>query len=125
MVDAVTPSMMAIMGVLSLALDVVATINITILQCQSMTTNNQRITSSPLDNDVDEIVLDGIQLHVERMDDGTVWMAAYRDGVKSRLTFWFTAERKGELRTSAYWEGDPWPDVRHEAHRWPRIEEDR
>ena len=83
-----------------------------------------RITSSPLDNDVDEIVLTGIDLHVERMDDGTVWMAAYRDGVESRLTFWFTAERKGDLHTSAYWEGAPWDGVEHEAHRWPKIVEE-
>ena len=77
--------------------------------------NLQRLTASPDDNDVDEIVLDNISLHMERMSDGQVWMAAYRDGVDSRLTFWFTAERRGTIRSSAYWEGSPWPDVALES----------
>ena len=79
---------------------------------------SQRITASPEDGDIDEIVARGVTLHVERMHDSQVWFAIGRPGTESELHFWFTAERRGELRTSAYWDGEPWPDVRHDIRRW-------
>ena len=78
---------------------------------------HNRITASPGDRDVDEIVATGIDIHVERVSDGQVWFALYRDDVPDALHFWLTAERKGELAVSAYWDGVPWPDMRHEIRR--------
>ena len=80
--------------------------------------NLQRITASPDDNDVDEIVIKGVDIHLERMSDGQVWYALYRPGEETRISFWLTAERRGDLRVSAYWEGDPWPDVPNELGVW-------
>jgi hypothetical protein len=77
--------------------------------------NLQRITASPLVADVDEIVAHGVNIHLERMAGGQVWFALYREGSESSLHFWLTAQRRGGLHVSAYWDGDPWPDIRHEV----------
>ena len=82
----------------------------------------QRVTASPLDNDVDEIVIRSVDIHLERMSDGTVWYALYRPGSDTRLSFWLTAERRDDLRVSAYWEGTPWSDVSHEIRNHFHIE---
>jgi len=76
---------------------------------------HNRITASPADNDVDEIVATGVDLHLERMEDGAVWFVLYREGSVSSLHFLFRASRRNDLRVAAYWDGDPWPDVRHEV----------
>lgn len=86
--------------------------------------NNQRITASPADNDVDEIVAETVDIHLERMSDGLVWFALYRKGVESRLSFWIQARSKNELQVSAYWEGEPWPDVKNEIVKWFPVEGD-
>ncbi|HRO02285.1 MAG TPA: hypothetical protein PLS69_01575 [Terricaulis sp.] len=44
---------------------------------------------------LDEIVLDGVNVHVERMDANHVWIGLTRNG--NRLTVMFSAER-GAIR---------------------------
>ena len=91
----------------------------------SIPSDLQRITASPEDNDVDEIVIASVDIHLERMSDGSVWFALYRPGNDTRLSFWLTAERRGDLRVAAYWDGSrPWSDVSHEVRRHFHIADD-
>ena len=46
--------------------------------------------------DIDEIVLHGVTVHIEQMDDRCWWIGIYRDG-----TYWmgnFTATTRGRTR---------------------------
>lgn len=86
--------------------------------------SHQRITAGPGDNDIDEIVADFDEIHIERMDNGLFWMHLTRHNTPTGLHVWFTAERRGDLRLSAHWNGDPWPDITHTITKWFPTGED-
>lgn len=52
------------------------------------------------DDAIDEIVATGVDIHIERMNDGMYWMAIYKPGRKDRqiVTFW-TKRAKLTART--------------------------
>lgn len=60
---------------------------------------NRRPVDLPFGGDIDEIVLHGVDVHIEQMDDRCWWIGLYRpDG-----TYWhgnFTADSRGRMRFS-------------------------
>jgi hypothetical protein len=65
---------------------------------------------------LDEIFLEGVDIHLERMSDGSVWMGIERDDSETSLVLNFGAGY-GDLSVSVHWEGEdddekPWPGVR-------------
>ena len=59
---------------------------------------NDRILWNKRDKDIDEIVLHGVDVHIEQMDDRCWWIGLYREGVE---TYWmgnFVADKKGRMR---------------------------
>jgi hypothetical protein len=51
--------------------------------------------------DIDEIVLSGVDIHIEQMDDRCWWIGIYRDASKSGTPYWmgnFVADSRGRMR---------------------------
>lgn len=74
----------------------------------------QRVTHYD-DGMLDEVVLCGVDIHLERMSDGSVWLGVYRPDSEVRLSVWLTASRKDVLTAFAKWDGEadesPWDGV--------------
>lgn len=51
--------------------------------------------------DIDEIVLTGVDIHIEQMDDRCWWIGIYRDASVSDTPYWmgnFVADSRGRMR---------------------------
>ena len=51
--------------------------------------------------DIDEIVLSGVDVHIEQMDDRCWWIGIYRDASRGDTPYWmgnFVADSRGRMR---------------------------
>lgn len=60
---------------------------------------------------LDEVWLRGVDVHLERMDDGHIWIGVYRDGADSRVDIHLYTRRNALIVGRAEFDGPAWPGV--------------